>query len=43
MAEKQRANIWGEAGARSRVKGRTRNVVLSLWKRETLTSNLSKA
>lgn len=43
MEDKRKADIRGEAGARSRVKGRARNIVLSLWGREMLTSNLSKA
>ena len=43
MEDKQRAAVWGKAGTRSRVKGRARDVVLALWGRKTLTSNLSKA
>lgn len=43
MEAKQKTVVWGKAGTRSRVKGRARDVVLALWGRESLTSNLSKA
>jgi len=43
MEDQRTAAVWGKAGTRSRVKGRARDVVLLLWGRETLTSDLSKA